>query len=281
MKGIGFAVLVCLCVPLVLAQRGVQPVRPPEKYPDAMRRLEALSVIPLTPWRVHGDMPHGEDPGLDDSSWRAVTLTGGRGQGQGQAQGAAWYRTVFEVPASLRGARLKLAPRLANDGRVFVNGGLVAQGEGRTLDPIAITENAQPGARFAIAVKVPFHAATGRLQGAQILVDYPGRQDPATLRNEILSAEALLDGNPAGAAEHQKQLDGVVAAIDFAALDRGDQAGFARSLDAATRALEPIHDWERQFTIRLVGNAHIDMAWLWPWTETVEVVRDTFTTALQ
>ena len=37
----------------------------------------------------------------------------------------------------------------------------------------------------------------------------------------------------------------------------------------------------KQFTVRLVGNAHIDMAWLWPWTETVEVVRDTFGTALQ
>src|ERR1035441_9504064 len=29
------------------------------------------------------------------------------------------------------------------------------------------------------------------------------------------------------------------------------------------------------------GNAHIDAAWLWPWTETVDVVRHTFGTALQ
>ena len=27
--------------------------------------------------------------------------------------------------------------------------------------------------------------------------------------------------------------------------------------------------------------SHIDMAWLWPWTETVEVVRNTFSSALQ
>lgn len=37
----------------------------------------------------------------------------------------------------------------------------------------------------------------------------------------------------------------------------------------------------QQFTVKAVGNSHIDMAWLWPWTETVEVVRDTFTTALE
>jgi len=31
---------------------------------------------------------------------------------------------------------------------------------------------------------------------------------------------------------------------------------------------------------RAAGNSHIDMAWLWPWTETVEVVRNTFRSAL-
>ena len=36
----------------------------------------------------------------------------------------------------------------------------------------------------------------------------------------------------------------------------------------------------KQFSISAVGNSHIDMAWLWPWTETVEVVRNTFGTAL-
>src|SRR6185369_12887321 len=36
----------------------------------------------------------------------------------------------------------------------------------------------------------------------------------------------------------------------------------------------------QQFTIKAVGNSHIDMAWLWPWTETVEVVRNTFRSVL-
>ena len=36
-----------------------------------------------------------------------------------------------------------------------------------------------------------------------------------------------------------------------------------------------------QAKVDLAGNAHIDAAWLWPRTETVDVVRRTFTTALQ
>ena len=274
------------CAVAALAQRGVQPVRPPEKYPAVLARLESMIVLPLQQWSAHADLPHGEDPSLDDSAWTKVTLSGGRGR-QGQTAGTmAWYRATFTVPETaggkdLHGARLKIMPRFSNDGRVFVNGGLVAQGEGRTLDPILLTDQAAPGQKFAIAVKVPFHAAAGRFQGAQIQVEYPGQTDPGTLRSEIQAAEVLLDGSPTAAAEHQSQLDNAVKAIDLAALDRGDQAGFSRSLEAAAHALQPLKDWSSQYTIRLVGNSHIDMAWLWPWTETVEVVRDTFTTALQ
>ena len=138
------------------AQRGIQPVRPPEKYPAVLARLEAMTVLPVTQWRTHADMPHGEDPSLDDSAWTKVTLSGGRGGGEGKtgSRGTmAWYRATFTVPETaggkdLHGARLKLMPRFSNDGRVFVNGGLVAQGEGRTLDPILLTNQAAPGQKF-------------------------------------------------------------------------------------------------------------------------------------
>ena len=37
----------------------------------------------------------------------------------------------------------------------------------------------------------------------------------------------------------------------------------------------------QQATYHLTGQSHIDAAWLWPWTETVDVVKRTFGTALQ
>ena len=272
---------VALALVLAAAALPAQPrAQRSELYGTALSRLEAMTTVPLTQWRSHGDMPHGEDPALDDSAWTPVTLSAGRGGS------AAWYRTTFTIPQTagghdLRGARIRLQVRFSNDGRVFFNGGLVAQGDGRTLDPLPLAEKAVPGQKIPIAVKVPFHAESGRFQGAQLLVDYPGQPDPGMLRDEILSAENVLRGFPAGQAEHGQQLADAVKAIDFAALDRGDQQAFARSLEACARGLQPVNDWMKQFTVRAVGNAHIDMAWLWPWTETVEVVKDTFTTALQ
>ena len=135
--------------------------------------------------------------------------------------------------------------------------------------------------KFLIAVKVPYHAESGRFQGATLQVDYPGQPDPGVLRTEILTAETLSEAIPEGAPERRGDLERAVHAIDFAALDRGDQVAFARSLTTAHLGLDPLREWMKHFTVRAVGNSHIDMAWLWPWTETVEVVRDTFTTALQ
>ena len=69
--------------------------------------------------------------------------------------------------------------------------------------------------------------------------------------------------------------------MDLAALDAHDQVKFDASLKAAHGKLEALKPLLQQATFVLDGNAHIDAAWLWPWTETVDVVKRTFGTALQ
>src|SRR5262249_44117713 len=149
------------------------------------------------------------------------------------------------------------------------NGSMVATGEGRLLLPILVTEKAVPGARILVAV------STNRLTDARLAIDYPGQTDPGALRREIQTAVAIMAGFPDGNQQREKQLDAAVNAIDIASLDRGDQQAFSHSLEEANLALRPLHEWMKQFSIKAVGNSHIDMAWLWPWTETVEVVRNT------
>jgi alpha-mannosidase len=52
-------------------------------------------------------------------------------------------------------------------------------------------------------------------------------------------------------------------------------------LKQAQATLEGLKPMLQQGTLHLTGNSHIDAAWLWPWTETVDVVKRTFGTALQ
>ncbi len=48
-----------------------QPFTPAQEA--TLDRLEQLTSLPDGPWKFHaGDVPHGESPTLDDSSWQTV-----------------------------------------------------------------------------------------------------------------------------------------------------------------------------------------------------------------
>jgi alpha-mannosidase len=72
-----------------------------------------------------------------------------------------------------------------------------------------------------------------------------------------------------------------ISMIDLSALDANDQPKFDASLDKGSLKLGPLKPMLQQATLHLTGNSHIDAAWLWPWTETVDAVKRTFSTALQ
>jgi len=252
-----------------------------------------MTAAPLLEWRAHAaDLPHPEDPATDDSGWKVVYTSAGAGA---QPQpvgftGPVCLRRLIEVPKlasgyDIRGARVRLDLDIRADNnyrlRVFFNGNLAAQQDQDTQEPVLITPKAQPGEKFLVAACVLTFGPVW-FRGARLRIDFPSRQpDPETLYDEILSAQAMLAGLPTVKAERGRQLDAAVQAIDLPALNRGDQAAFELSLQLAQDKLHPLGEWIKQYQIRAVGNAHIDMAWLWPWTETVEVVRNTFSTALQ
>jgi len=132
-----------------------------------------------------------------------------------------------------------------------------------------------------VAVRLDAQQVETRISSSRLLIDPPpSRLSPALLREEILAVRPLIAAYPEGKTEREQQLDTAVKAIDFSALDRGDPIAFDASLRQAQSRLAVLRPWLQQFSIRAVGNSHIDMAWLWPWTETVEVVRNTFRSAL-
>ncbi len=155
------------------------------------------------------------------------------------------------------------------------------RGNEDTLQPILLTENAQPGQKFLIAIRMEAMEVESNFRHAQMTFEPPAsRPDPTLVRMEILSARPLIAAYQDGKDQRQQELAAAIGAIDLSTLDKADQAGFDASLRLAQTKLEVLRPWLRQFTIHAVGNSHIDMAWLWPWTETVEVVRNTFQSVL-
>lgn len=253
-------------------------------YKPLVDRLDSIVTLPLDDWRYHADVAHPEDSSLDDKEWPVVKT------GEAWKTGPRVLRRRIEVPATLNGyglsgARIRL--ELAVDSNdfvtitVFSNGSMVSRTDADTLQPIVLTENAKPGDTFQAAIRIQAAENSTRISSSRLLITPPAsRPDPGIFRQEILAAQLMVAAFPEGKTEHEAILDAAVKSVDLRALDQGDQGVFDESLRKAQSKLQALTPWLKQFTIRADGNSHIDMAWLWPWTETVEVVRNTFRSAL-
>jgi alpha-mannosidase len=281
---------------LYVAFAASQSSSAPDPYKATLDRLQSLSSQAEAEWRFHTDIPHPEDPGLSDADWGSLTVKNRAQPGgiNGDAEhwtGTRVFRRWVQIPERIngyptQGTRVLIDLRFGSPSglmiTIFSNGGILYRGSDDDILPVLLTSNAQPGQRFLIAARV---AAGDGVQceffHSELTIDAPHtRPDPALLRMEILSARPIIAAYEEGKAGREQQLDAAIKAIDFSPLDRGDQAGFDASLIAAYAKLEALKPWLQQFHIRIVGNSHIDMAWLWPWTETVEVVRNTFQSVL-
>jgi alpha-mannosidase len=276
--------LFVLDVLLVAATASAQNQPPANPYQPVLDRLNSCVTIPLDAWKYHADLPHPEDAAVNDNDWPALKVR------EGWNDGPRVLRKQFEIPTvlngySLQGARIRLALSIDSGDfltiTVFSNGSMVSRTDGDTLQPIVLTESAQPGAKFLVAVRIQAAQTETRIRSAQLLITPPSsRPDPGLFREEILSAQPMVDAIPDGKTDHQAILDAATKSVDLTALDHNDQGAFDTSLRQAQTKLDALRPWLQQYTIRAVGNSHIDMAWLWPWTETVEVTRNTFRSAL-
>src|SRR5665213_1371779 len=251
-------------------------------------RLATFSSIPDQDWQYHvGDVPHGERPDLDTSGWQTVQFSP-RSPFTAPAD-AVWFRRSIEVPKTVNGYDISGAQVWFQMGRsrgesiVYFNGSRVALGE--SLEKQLLFSNAHPGDKILVAVKMLGTPEPKRLFGFRLDVVFAGnRPNPEDLRDELLSASFLLptitpDANTL--ASQEKTLDTAATSVDLSALDKGDQSAFDASMKQSQSTLEALRPVLQAYDVHMTGNSHIDAAWLWPWTETVDVVHRTFGTALQ
>ena len=267
-----------------------------DPYRPTLDRLQSIVSQTEAEWRFHTDVPHPEDPALNDSGWDAFTVKnvsgpGGQNPNEEHWKGTRVFRRWIQIPEKIngyatQGSKVLLDLRFGSPNSlmitVFSSGTILYRGDDDNILPVLLTENAQPGQKFLVAARVVAgEDVQSEFFHSELTIQPQGvRPDPGFLRTEILAVRPIIAAYEEGKAERERELDAAVKAIDFSPLDRGDQAGFDASLKAAETKLQVLKPWLQQFTVRLVGNSHIDMAWLWPWTETVEVVRNTFQSVL-
>ena len=277
------ALLLCVITFSLIPAFCQTPIEATNPYKPVLDKLESLTVQHEAEWRTHADVAHPESASVEDASWAPMKI------GDKWTDGPRVLRRWVEIPTTMsgfstKGARAKLDLRLTSDAAmvltVFSNGSIVYRGDEDMQQPIILTESAQPGQRFLIAVRVVCGNVTTRLASADLQIESVGRPDPGAIRTEVLVAQPLIAAFAEGKAEREKIVDDTVKAINFGALEQGNQQAFDDSLKQAQAKLQELNPWLKQFTIKAVGNSHIDMAWLWPESETVEVTRNTFQSVL-
>jgi alpha-mannosidase len=246
-----------------------------------IERISKLDQLPIESWKYHvGEAAKAQAVDFDDSSWQVI-----HPPMRTNTTDVIWLRGVVEVPKlldgyDLTGARLWVEG-WRNDGlTVFFNGERVAAGEG--MEPLVLFPSAKPGDKVMVAVRVAKSDRAKNIPPMHIRIDFaPSRPSPNDLYTEFITAALLTPGLAQSVPEQTKVLDKAIEDVDLKALDAGDQNGFDTSLRKSQEDLRPIRPDLQQATFHLTGNSHIDAAWLWPWTETVDVVKRTWGTALQ
>ena len=257
---------------------------PPESR-SVITRLTLMRQLPDSTWKTHsGDVAHGEGTNVDESGWEEQKIPGEA------PNDAVWFRQTYTIPQTLHGydltgARIWFEFHAYANGPMpeilYFNGRRVALGD--DLEPVVLFDSAKPGEKVTVAVKLLHTVDKKNIGGATLKIDFPeNRPNPEDLREEFLAAAVMVPTlAPAGDTKNMATLNDAIRAVDEKALDSHDQAKFDESLKASHTKLEALLPLMQTMTWHLTGNSHIDAAWLWPWTETVDAVKRTFGTALQ
>src|SRR5579871_3757577 len=207
-------------------------------YKTTLDRLESLSHRPEAEWRFHDDIPHPEDPSVNDADWGTWTVKnvsgpGGQNANEDHWKGTRVFRRWIQIPDKIngyatQGSKVWADLRFGTPGSlmitVFSNGGILYRGDDDNILPVLISENAQPGQKYLVAIRV----VTGddvqsEFFHSELTIEPPNaRPDPGLLRLEMLSATPIIAAYADGRGDREAQLRDAVNSIDFSPLDRGD-----------------------------------------------------------
>ena len=182
------------------------------------------------------------------------------------------YSRTIVIPADLAGLGFRFKADIGGDwGEVLVNSRpLLVRFSGDSGD-LLLTSKASPNDTFRVEVRaIEPSSSTGQNPVAAALVPF---NEPMQLYlDNVRFSKEIYGIDPGDQSETFRAL--------FGLLHKGqaDQAG--SQLKAPLEKISSLVPDEKRLTLHLVGNAHIDIAWLWRFTETMDVTHSTLQAAV-
>ena len=210
-------------------------------------------------------------------------------------QQVLWLAQRLVIPQDLQGYSLDgLSLRLAmtwwaEAAQIFVNGALVQEGDLFDCSTrVLLSPSVTPGEEIIVALRLvsPGHDDGALVRSLCIYETSSDRLEPGFVADELAVLQHYLEQELAGTMNAEgvdeaslHTLAVAVAEIDWLALP--DRQKFERSLCKVRSSLQFLSDGLKQHRIQLLGHAHLDLAWLWPISETWDVAQRTFESVLK
>jgi len=247
---------------------------------------EALEILNMLAFGGMGELkykmggePGGEAPDLDDSNWER-TFPGFKWD---QPNTNVWFRSTAVIPEkvggfSLVGRKMTLFLYIDNGGDVFVNGDSLGNFEWGTAEYV-ISAKLQPGDKYLIAVRGINRPGWGKVKEYRIefsgLVDFQKKLQDKVWGLFIAKRIAnKLSTRP----EYWKTKINQIAnkIVQSKPFSDGDEQGLLVLFDKERESLQGLkEEVQEKYHLYCAGYSHIDLAWRWPWVESVEIVKNT------
>jgi len=246
-------------------------------------------IIPLPDWRILPEAGYTRQvPAADDPRWQSFTI--GDWWGADDNQTWAWFACTVQIPPEMRSTQAALRLRLGELNRreypealAYVNGH-AQQGIDRWHEMLALGASlcAQGSEQVALeAWRGRNYAAERFWQAELVLTD----TEAEGFYYDALVALEVAKTLPEADYTRIRLLKALDKA--FLTLDLREPIGdaFYSSVTEARRVLADSiaseHLAPNHEKVRAIGHAHIDVAWLWPLSQTRQKTARTFSTALR
>ncbi len=244
-----------------------------------LSQLQAKLLVPLNTWRFHQpDISGGERPSYNASSWPKVQ-TGYQWQGD---HSKVWFRKTIVLPAEISGIPtagqpLRLDAGVDDAGEIYVNG-MQQQTFSWNDGTMVLTRQAVPGRKYVIAIRGINITGPGQLHFVYLGLSLPQLDQ---LQQETAFFEELEPNEPVQKAmEISAALQQCATRLDLPTLHDITSAQFEKRLAYARQPLLALKGLAKGYEVDYVGHAHIDMNWLWPWSDTIDTCKRTWRSVL-
>jgi len=255
---------------------------------QTIARLRALSQVDVqSGWRYwDGELPL--ESAVKSQQWQNWAIAPLNAKGHlawEQGRRVRWLGQEIGVPVDLQGYSLAgMTLRLAltwwaEAAEIFVNGRLVQAGDlFDCATRLCLSSSVQAGDRFTVALRLvsPGHD-DGALVRSRCVYEAPPEAfpEPGFVADELAVVQIYLQAFSPQQIEAVQQ---AVDQIDWSVIR--DRVAFDRRLQRVRSSLLPLSDGLKQRQIRLLGHAHLDLAWLWTVSDTWEAAERTFASVL-